>query len=321
MAVTFFPNFGAEEKDAPPPATQPPVLVNLQRAWQAIFSDGRAFADVDDGFVAWLNTELAVRKAFKAEQSLFGSDPRIVGAVHDKAFCVDVVRQRGLLDAKFDALITVLGPDELTVQSIARACVFPPGWASTHSHPASFTIKPRRGTSGRGRVDSRRPDQIERAIPRLKELGGAVVEPWLLRRGDFASQWRVHDDGRIEFLGSSGSAITPAGLWRWSDVVVDDDGGVVACDHEGRGYARHAEFVEGSYFVVAAARDAGYRGPCGVDGFLFYDHDSDQLLLRIVELNARFTAGLVAVCRARGHPPGSRWRFDPSTSSVPQKLA
>lgn len=318
MARTFFPNFGAEERDVPPAKAPRPVLQHLDTAWRTLFEPGGLFADVDaDAFVAWLNTELAVRKAFKAQQTLFGSDPRIVAEVHDKAFCVDVVRQRKLLDPKIDALITVLSPDEVDVDAIAAATRFPPGWPSTPGHPPSFTIKPRFGTSGRGRVDSRSPDHIAKAIPRLKALGGVVIEPWLLRRGDFASQWRVHDDGRIEFFGTSTGNISPGGLWQSSDVNIDDDGGARAgLWYDGRPFEQHREFCEASYFVVEAARDRGYVGPCGVDGFLFVDHETNEHRLRIVELNARFTAGMVAVGLARGLPPGTRARFAPSTSAA-----
>jgi hypothetical protein len=47
--------------------------------------------------------------------------------------------------------------------------------------------------------------------------------------------------------------------------------------------------------LTAAAAEAGYRGPCGVDGFAFRDAEGHEILRPTVELNARFTLGIVAL--------------------------
>jgi hypothetical protein len=46
--------------------------------------------------------------------------------------------------------------------------------------------------------------------------------------------------------------------------------------------------------IARAAHAAGYYGPCGVDAFTFR-RDGEKILRPIVELNARFTTGTVAI--------------------------
>ena len=47
--------------------------------------------------------------------------------------------------------------------------------------------------------------------------------------------------------------------------------------------------------VAEAAAAAGYHGPCGVDAFAFRGPGGESTLRSVVELNARFTMGTVAL--------------------------
>jgi hypothetical protein len=180
LSVALWANFGGEEGDGPPRPATKPVFANLQRAWSQIFTPGHAFADVAAGgfLAAWLNTEGARVEAARVGRPLFGASPDVVDRVHDKAFCVDVVRQHQLLPVSVDDDITVLDPDDVTVDALAQAIARPTAGPVGNG----FTFKPRFGSSGRGRVDARRPQtEWQAAIERLKKRGGVVVERWVSR--------------------------------------------------------------------------------------------------------------------------------------------
>jgi hypothetical protein len=82
---------------------------------------------------------------------------------------------------------------------------------------------------------------------------------------------------------------------------------------------QHDEVLrEDAAAVASAARDAGFRGVCGVDGFTFRADDREHTR-SVVEFNARFTMGTVAVGLVRralprlkqelGLQPGERMPF------------
>lgn len=305
----FFANFAAEERDEPPPTSWPsPVLSSLAAALRACCRGDRAFADLADRdvVVAWLNTPAAARFAHERGRALYGASPDVVNVVHDKAFCVDVVRRARLLAPHIDACIHVVDADALTEQRLVSLAALP-ALAQGLPH-RGFTAKPRWGSAGRGRVDLRNAAGVAGALPRLRAAGGVVVEPWLQRTVDLAAAWRVADDGAVELLGTSRAIVSGAGVWRGCEVVIDDDGVPRADD------ALEPMLVEQSRRVVQAAADVGYRGPCGVDAFGFVDRDG-AVRLRSVELNARFTGGLLGVVSAAGRSPRTRWRFAPAEGS------
>jgi len=302
----FFPNFAAEERDEPPPSTwAQPVLASLEQALRACCSGDRAFADVErcDVVVAWLNTQRAARFAGSQGLPLYGAWPDVVAVVHDKAFCVDVVRRHRLLPAHVDACIHVVDADDLDDDRLRALAVLPDD-ARGLPH-RGFTAKPRWGSAGRGRVDLRNDGAVRGALGRLRDAGGVVVEPWLQRTVDLAAAWRVDDAGVPVLLGTSRAWVSGAGVWRGCDVVVDDAGVPRADD------VLERELVAQSRVVVHEAAARGHRGPCGVDAFGFVDVDG-AVRLRVVELNARFTGGLLGVVLAAGRAPGSRWRFAPA---------
>ncbi|MDP2339770.1 MAG: hypothetical protein Q8O67_02340 [Deltaproteobacteria bacterium] len=310
--VRLYANFGGEEGDARPQPPTRAVLQNLLAAWSKIFTPGHAFADVAAGghLAAWLNTPSARAEAAKLGRPLFGADPGVVDVVHDKAFCVDVVRRHHLLPEIVQNDITVLDPAEVTVEALTAA-IDKPSWSPTGS---SFTFKPRFGSSGRGRVDSRRAHtEWAAALERLQNRGGVVVERWLDRVLDLSALWRIHDDGRIALLGTTTALVNKSGLWEGAELVIDDDGVPRSCMAD-RVSVWDRQLVDESFFVVEAAARAGYHGPCGVDAFVF-NGPRGVPLLRLVELNARFTAGLVAVVLASGPgEPGGHRIFRPATS-------
>jgi hypothetical protein len=308
--VELYANFAGEERwgdDDAPPTLLPAPLPTLLQAWRAALAlapalPGAHGAPGVDVMVAWLNSPGAERHAAQRGKALAGSSAVVVDAVHDKAFVVDVVRRAGFLPTHLQGAIHVLDPAALTVEGLVGLAG--PAAAAGLAH-RGFTAKPRRGSSGRGRVDLRNPAGIAGALPRLRRCGGVVVEPWLDRTLDLAAAWWIDDAGHARLLGTSRAEVSGGGVWRGCSFVIDDAGLPRAAEP-----AWEPLLVEQSRIVVQAAAARGYRGPCGVDAFVFVDVDGEPRL-RVVELNARFTAGLVGVVLASGAAAGSRWCFDP----------
>ena len=148
-------------------------------------------------------------------------------------------------------------------------------------------------TAGRGRVagrDGRFRFTNPEGLTTFRLRGGAVVEPWLPRIVDLSSLWHIDERGEPHLLGSTAQQTTGSGIYRGCNVVMTDLGpsaGTIAWDDL---------VVERARVVVEAAAAASYRGPCGVDAFIYGDNDTGRPTLRgAVELNARFTAGHVAL--------------------------
>lgn len=282
----LYPNLGAEEDDAPPSPSPPAHLRLLGEAWGRGLDVADRLGLTTGGLVAWLNTPRAKAAAQARHLPLWGADPAVVDVVHDKAFCARVARDHGLVEPELRGAITILDPAETTVDALVACTRAQPTWMQA----GGLIAKPRRGTSGRGRLDLRR-GITERAAARLRRRGGVVVEPWLPRVADYSSQWWIDDSGRPRFLGATLATQNFAGLWQGARLWIDDDGVPSVPGAAGR------EVVDRSQLVVREAARAGYVGPCGVDVFSWRAADG-ALRWRLCELNARMTGGLVAVLLA-----------------------
>jgi hypothetical protein len=283
MTRRLYPNLGAEEDDAPPSTTPPSHLRVLAEAWAQALVVADACGLATEGLVAWLNTPRARAEARAQRLPLWGADPDVVDVVHDKAFCARTVRAHGLLEPELAGAITILDDTSTTVDRLVACVASAPAWTQT----AGLIAKPRRGTSGRGRLDLRR-GITERAAARLRRRGGVVVEPWLPRVVDYSTQWWIDAAGHVRSLGATIATQNFAGLWQGARMWIDDDGVPTVPGQLGR------EVLARSALVVQAAARAGYVGPCGVDVFSWRAADGG-LRFRVCELNARMTGGLVAV--------------------------
>jgi hypothetical protein len=261
------------------------------------------------GLVPWLATPAAAEAARLRGLPLWGPSPAVVSRVHDKSFAAGLARD---ID-EVGPLLVVLEPAEATPARIEQEVARWPAWAR-----ARFTVKPRWGTSGRGRiagVDGRLAVRHGALLPleSLARRGGEVLEPWLERTTDLSSLWFVDERGAPLLLGVTRPRTRGAGVYLGCDIAVGASGAAIAL---GSGTPHDEPAVARARPVVAAAARAGFRGPCGVDAFLYRDPTaaaaSAEVALRgVVELNARFTAGHVALglVLQRGPPPGARARF------------
>jgi hypothetical protein len=253
----------------------------------------------DDAAHAWLNTEQARELARDAGVRLAGASPEAVRQVHDKGFAHAVAEEAGLLPRALRGLVTALAPEQLhdgarAVREIQERVQSWPDWTR-----GRFTLKPRLGSSGRGRVagDALTFDgaALARSLPRLAERGGAMLEPWLEREADLSAQLYIAPGGGVTLLGTLELEVSDSGVYR---------GHRARLDHRLRlasGSVHDDALLEAAMIVARAAQQCGYHGPCGLDAFVFRGPDGSALR-PAVELNARYTmgtivAGLMRRCR------------------------
>jgi hypothetical protein len=243
--------------------------------------------------------------------ALVGPDPDRVDRVHDKAFALTEARSGGLLSPGLEGLPIAFDPGELEDPAAAlgriEACVRSwPEWTG-----GRFTLKPRQGSSGRGRVagvgmGGPAREAIRSAIPRLAQRGGAILEPWLDRRCDLSACIHLPPpEARATpptLLGSLEQIVSPGGGFR---------GHCGELDARGRVFSGHREdeaVRTSSVWLAERARDQGLFGPCGVDAFTYLEGDRERLRPAL-ELNARATMGLVSLGLIRRALPLVRERL------------
>ena len=295
-ALTLLANIGAEEGASAARARAAPQPRALVALWRALWDAPLAFAWLPHaGAAAWLNDAAAEAAARDAGRELSGAPPAVVRHVHDKAFAWRAACAAGLAPPLLHELITVFEPEQLRASGAAREIEAHvaawPAWAQR-----SFVLKPRFGTSGRGRAvgGAAHDARWQGALARLAERGGALLEPWLARSWDASVQLHIAAGGDVELLGSLAQVVTPAGAPRGHRGVIDARADVSS------GLASDAELRAAALQIARAAANAGYRGPCGVDAFAFREASSGAEVLRsVVEFNARFTLGTVALGHAQ----------------------
>jgi len=334
-SIDLLPNLGAEEGDDWRSVRDQPPVRSAARLWYLLFGpnarlrvpdaeglwtqrrrdaiwpkalgappDSPAFAWLgqNTGAIAWLNTEsVAIEARTTLESELSGPPPQVVRSVHDKAFAVEAATELGLAPRSLEPLVQVIEPDALRAPDellprLDRLLETWPEWTERR-----FTLKPRFGSSGRGRVGgSDRVDsaRVRGALARLAKRGGAIFEPWLDRVVDYSVSILVPDrrepDVLPTLLGSLEMWSTASGVYRGHFGEVDSRGRVFSG-------ARDDESLRADAAAVAAlARGRGYLGPCGIDSFRYRERVAieEACIERMrgaVEFNARPTMGLVTI--------------------------
>ena len=306
----------------------------------------------DEGrLVCWLETEDARRDPRCAGLASGGPSPDSVTRTHDKAFAQACASEGGFVPRCLRGLIRVLDASELAdedaaICTLGRELEAWPAWAR-----ASFTLKPRFGSSGRGRVAGSAGDAdtpaIRGALARLASRGGAILEPWLDRSLDLSAQLRVQPDGGTLLLGTLEQMISPSGVYRGHRGWVDSRGRLFSgSDHD-------EALREAAGALASAAVGQGYSGPASLDAFAFrHSEEADgvegsggiegtdgvggadgtegarEIFRPVVEFNARFTLGTVALGLVRralgplkaplGLEPGNRRAFLFSLAAPPE---
>lgn len=312
------PNLGAEEGPDWPKHAALAAVAETTRLWRLLFPADHAVvgpsADSTSGPLVWpqgLGPQ-PPGAAFRWIDDSPGTHPWLAddtgdaaaatAAVHDKAFSFEAAVELGYepralrgLSACFDAAL--LGDAERALDQIERRLGEWPTWTA-----GRFVLKPRFGSSGRGRVSGTIAEldraAVARNLPRLAARGGAILEPWLDRVADLSAG--LYLDGRVA---GEGDALTLLGCLE----AINSDAGVPIghmgeVDSRGRvfsGRRYEEELREAAATLARRAQGLGYAGPCGLDALIFRMDDAEaepRFVLRpVVEFNARFTLGIVAI--------------------------
>lgn len=278
------------------------------------------------GCIAWLADADARQRAASAGSSFEGPAPDVVADVNDKAFALAEAEAAGFVPRSLRGTSVAFEPDALTDADEAHARIT----AAVASWPAfareAFTLKPRHGTSGRGRLDvegALDAGALRSALPGLASRGGAILEPWLEREVDLSAQLHLaaagdSQAGGVVLLGTLEQRVSRRGTFLGHRGEIDSRGRVFS------GLPDDEDLREAAAAVAGAALRRGYTGPCGVDGFVFRWQDESgewrRTLRPVVELNGRFTMGTVTLGLVRRHTdrireaqglrPGDRRAFD-----------
>jgi hypothetical protein len=313
MPVEVFANLGAEEGARWRQAIEHPAARTLAHAFASLF-DPPAFAWLpsSDGLYPWLATDEAAAEAARRDLPLLGPGVGAVRQVHDKAFAHRAVP----VDDPASAAMLVLEPADLDDAEAARERIAAHVDAHAAWYRCGVVLKPRWGTSGRGRLSwspTRGTSLAEalgrRGLRRLRSRHGAGLEPWLTRQQDFSTQILIPAEGAPRVLATARLDVRPAGVYLGNHGVIGEDGRPTAGADEQR-------LLPGALAAARAAQAAGFVGPCGVDAFIYRDLDGGEALRAVVEVNARMTGGTILTARVQAAVdagragPGDRFRYD-----------
>lgn len=132
-----------------------------------------------------------------------------------------------------------------------------------------------------------------------KEQRKVLVEPWLERVYDFSVQFEMRDDG-IKTVAFTRLVNNPRGQFRGvitNGFCRDLDEEVARflmtpIDGQPRIYNWYEETIGPR--LAATLNEYGFRGPLGIDAFVYRDRSGRLRLKTIVEINPRYTMGRVA---------------------------
>ena len=206
-------------------------------------------------------------------------------AVNDRRFAWQLVQELGF------AL-----PGMRVITSIAELRAHLAAGGAAASPDGAWVCKAPWTSAGRDRVFGR-DQRLAEGSERLIERAGAVMfEPWLKRVLDVAVVGTVGDT--IELEAPHGLVNGPNGSFHGIDLAPPR-----------LEIAEHDQLLLVAERAGFALQEAGYRGPFGIDAFV-YGTGYDRRLHPLCEINARHTFGHVA--RALGRRLGiTRLGFDP----------
>jgi hypothetical protein len=149
-------------------------------------------------------------------------------------------------------------------------------WVLKAPMSASGRLRLRR----RGALDDAARTRAERLFALCGEL---VFEPWVERICDFGCAGVIADDGEWHAHAPHGQLCDGAGVFRGIDL-----------DRDGLDTTERVVVEAVMSRVATALVDAGYRGPFGIDGYVYEGEAGERLLQPLSEINARYSFGHVA---------------------------
>lgn len=154
-------------------------------------------------------------------------------------------------------------------------------WCATVEGPK--VLKTCFGFSGRGHLLLPcPPETLKRFIEKeFQQCHPIIGEPWVVRTLDFSTQWIIHPNQQITYLGETICVNSPRGQYLETQV----GGALQLPEHF---LEKHKEIA---FPILQKMATEGYFGNVGIDAMI-YNHDRLQ---PIVEINARKTMGYVAL--------------------------
>lgn len=210
-------------------------------------------------------------------------DPEAAWRCNDRRFCVPLQEALG---CRLPGAALLDSMDALRAHLAALALGADQAWVLKAPFSASGRLRVRRHGQALDRA-------IETRIERLfTRFGTLCFEPWVERLLDIGclglvegpAQWRIFPPHRLE--------TDRAGVFR-GIALEADEGWLAPADRQA--LARAADRA------ARALAGAGYRGPFGIDGFVYRLPHGAQALQPICEINARLSFGFVAHALAERH--------------------
>lgn len=299
--MKVYPNLGAEEGFAlealPPRATEAvdafcwlfgrraEVIGREPAPWPEALGpapDAPLFDWISGEGFAWLANDEAQTRLEEAGVRPHLPESALVAMANDKALAHRIALRHGLLPEVLRPLIEVFEAGAIRRAEVEARVDALPSWVGK-----DWVLKPRQGSSGRGRV--RRIEDVAGATARLDRRGGALFEPWLAREEDLSALLHLDPEGSIQWLGTTRQILRGAGVYQGSRGLLLPGGEVRA------GSPWDEDLREAAEIVARSIAATGYFGPLGIDAFSFVGPGGEILLRPVVEANARFTMGFVAL--------------------------
>jgi len=152
---------------------------------------------------------------------------------------------------------------------------------------------------------------MDNAVANGRQL---VLEPWLERELDFSVQLEMTDDG-LKLCAYTGLINDAKGQFQANVAMPGHQkkipANVIALFPEAPDVAARLHRLYAGIFdaLEGELRRANYRGPVGIDAFVYRDQDCRHRLKPIVEINPRYTMGRLTVELMKNVAPGSRGMF------------
>jgi hypothetical protein len=164
------------------------------------------------------------------------------------------------------------------------------------------------GLSGKGnrRIDNK--DSFPKILSFCRKewnLGHPIVgEPWLDRLYDFSTQWFIHPNQQIEWIGATRFETDAQGTYEGTLAGPEE---ILFASLESF-LQQHRTFAKKALSDIAAL---GFFGFIGIDAFVYLDSSTQSTLLYpLVEINGRQTMSLIALLLQKNLCPGQILRLN-----------
>jgi hypothetical protein len=165
--------------------------------------------------------------------------------------------------------------------SLAGSAVVHSLWAAERmvADGERFVLKQPLSAAGRSRLIGERRSDVARAARFLNEQDRIVFEPWVERIEDYSATGFVGADGVRDL---EVHRLLSDDVGRFEGIAIDDR------------FEAPAAITRAAHVAGEALCAEGYRGPFSVDSFSYRDREGNEALCPLIEINARWTFGLLA---------------------------